>query len=422
MGTCFAQPKAWEVIYETDTHWNQIEFFDSQNGLVGGLYRNHDPYYTLLRTTDGGYTWEGVLTWDQIKASKLVFYNRQYGFIADGAHAAVTTNGGETWDIFLHSNAVISYPAYIDSLNMIATFWSSLPNDLYANFMYRSYDSGYTWEQIRYEIRDNSCYNQPGVTAEGTILLWVGDDLWRSTDIGDTWTITNSEDLPAYALSQFVSPCSSIVHANARRIVQDTYQPVILRSIDDGLTWEISWADSSVIRTMLIDMVFSDSLHGWVTGENGLIVQTSDGGETWTSYFLEESAYNISELSFIDSTLGWGVDPGGAGTTKIFRFGEAHSTNTIILPALPVKPTINAIYPNPFNSITTLTLSLPGISEVEVNLYDVMGRYVRSVVQERMTAGENALRVDAAGLPSGVYFVKATAGEYKAVKKVVLLK
>ncbi|MBU0691728.1 T9SS type A sorting domain-containing protein, partial [bacterium] len=170
------------------------------------------------------------------------------------------------------------------------------------------------------------------------------------------------------------------------------------------------------------DMVFSDSLHGWVTGENGLIVQTSDGGETWTSYFLEESAYNISELSFIDSTLGWGVDPGGAGTTKIFRFGEAHSTNTIILPALPVKPTINAIYPNPFNSITTLTLSLPGISEVEVNLYDVMGRYVRSVVQERMTAGENALRVDAAGLPSGVYFVKATAGEYKAVKKVVLLK
>ncbi|MBU1636577.1 T9SS type A sorting domain-containing protein [bacterium] len=79
-------------------------------------------------------------------------------------------------------------------------------------------------------------------------------------------------------------------------------------------------------------------------------------------------------------------------------------------------------YPNPFNSITTLTLSLPGISEVEVNLYDVMGRYVRSVVQERMTAGENALRVDAAGLPSGIYFVKATAGEYKAVKKVVLLK
>ena len=45
------------------------------------------------------------------------------------------------------------------------------------------------------------------------------------------------------------------------------------------------------------------------------------------------------------------------------------------------------IYPNPFNSITTLTLSLPGISDVDVNLYDVTGRYVRSIVQERMTAG-----------------------------------
>ncbi|MBU0691378.1 T9SS type A sorting domain-containing protein [bacterium] len=80
------------------------------------------------------------------------------------------------------------------------------------------------------------------------------------------------------------------------------------------------------------------------------------------------------------------------------------------------------VWPNPFNSITTIAFSLPVCNNVEISLYDINGRYVKNIAQERMTAGEHALRVDAIGLPSGVYFVKAQAGDIAAVKKVVLIK
>jgi hypothetical protein len=80
------------------------------------------------------------------------------------------------------------------------------------------------------------------------------------------------------------------------------------------------------------------------------------------------------------------------------------------------------LFPNPFNSITTLTLSLSGVSDVEVGMYDITGRHVKQIAQGRMTAGEHAITVDAAGLPNGVYFVRAAAGDAVMARKVVLLK
>jgi hypothetical protein len=80
------------------------------------------------------------------------------------------------------------------------------------------------------------------------------------------------------------------------------------------------------------------------------------------------------------------------------------------------------VYPNPFNPITTLTLSLEGTQDVQIGLYDITGRYVKDIAQGRMPAGEHSIQVDAAGLPSGVYFARAEAGAQTMTKKLVLLK
>jgi hypothetical protein len=81
-----------------------------------------------------------------------------------------------------------------------------------------------------------------------------------------------------------------------------------------------------------------------------------------------------------------------------------------------------SVYPNPFNSITTLTLSLPGVSDVEVSMYDITGRYVKDIAQRRMAAGEHSFQINAAGLPSGIYFARAQTDLHSTTQKLILLK
>lgn len=98
-------------------------------------------------------------------------------------------------------------------------------------------------------------------------------------------------------------------------------------------------------------------------------------------------------------------------------------------PAQPATFVLEQNYPNPFNPGTTISYRLPTSSPVSLRVYDVLGREVRTLVNERQTAGSHSLTFNASGLPSGVYFyrlqVKDPArgtGTYTATKKLMLLK
>lgn len=79
-------------------------------------------------------------------------------------------------------------------------------------------------------------------------------------------------------------------------------------------------------------------------------------------------------------------------------------------------------YPNPFNPSTTFRYELPKSSMVRLNVYNILGREVTALVNERKSAGAFEVKFDAAGLPSGVYFYRLQAGDFVATKKLVLLK
>ncbi len=81
------------------------------------------------------------------------------------------------------------------------------------------------------------------------------------------------------------------------------------------------------------------------------------------------------------------------------------------------------IYPNPFNDHTRVRFSLPTAADVEITVYDVMGREVHRVSRENYTAGSHSRIISAAGLGSGVYFVQVTVdGQPRTTRKVVLLR
>jgi serine protease len=90
--------------------------------------------------------------------------------------------------------------------------------------------------------------------------------------------------------------------------------------------------------------------------------------------------------------------------------------------SLPAAYMLNQNYPNPFNPGTTIKFDIPKASQVSLKVYDITGREVATLVDGIRTAGSYSIPFNASGLSSGVYFYKLQAGEYFAVRKLVVVK
>ncbi len=88
--------------------------------------------------------------------------------------------------------------------------------------------------------------------------------------------------------------------------------------------------------------------------------------------------------------------------------------------ALPSTFALDVAYPNPFASSTTVSFTLPEAADVRVSAYDVLGREVAVLVDEPLEAGRHMVAFEAAGLSSGVYLVRMTAGAFAEVQRVTL--
>ncbi len=89
---------------------------------------------------------------------------------------------------------------------------------------------------------------------------------------------------------------------------------------------------------------------------------------------------------------------------------------------LPRDFSLSQNYPNPFNPSTAITYRLAALSLVTLKVYDVLGREVTTLVNERENAGNHSVTFNASKLASGVYFYRIDAGQFHSTKKMVLLK
>jgi len=80
-------------------------------------------------------------------------------------------------------------------------------------------------------------------------------------------------------------------------------------------------------------------------------------------------------------------------------------------------------YPNPFNSGTTVSVTLPERSDLRVAIFDIMGRQVATLASGTVSAGVHHMQWDASKVASGVYFVHVhVLDKWSASKKLILLK
>ena len=89
---------------------------------------------------------------------------------------------------------------------------------------------------------------------------------------------------------------------------------------------------------------------------------------------------------------------------------------------LPTEFSIDQNYPNPFNPVTTINYSIPNTQYTVLKIYDIAGKEVMTLVNETKPAGRYQVKFDGSNLGSGVYFYKITAGNFSAVKRMILIK
>jgi len=94
---------------------------------------------------------------------------------------------------------------------------------------------------------------------------------------------------------------------------------------------------------------------------------------------------------------------------------------------MPEKFTLHQNYPNPFNPVTTLRYDLPENGNVNITIYDMLGRQVKALINQNQDAGYRSVVWNATNnygepVSAGIYLYQIQAGEYMQTKKMVLLK
>jgi len=90
--------------------------------------------------------------------------------------------------------------------------------------------------------------------------------------------------------------------------------------------------------------------------------------------------------------------------------------------SLPSKFNLYSNYPNPFNSSTTIRFDVPVATQVQLTVYDLLGRTVEVLANKKFTPGHYMVRWNAANQPAGLYFYRLQAGEFTRTAKMLLVK
>ena len=89
---------------------------------------------------------------------------------------------------------------------------------------------------------------------------------------------------------------------------------------------------------------------------------------------------------------------------------------------IPSSFSLGQNYPNPFNSSSKFKFEISKLGNVKISVYDVQGREVQTLVNERLNAGTYEVKFDGSMLTSGVYFYQLTSGTFKETRRMLMIK
>jgi concanavalin A-like lectin/glucanase superfamily protein/VCBS repeat protein/type IX secretion system substrate protein len=197
-----------------------------------------------------------------------------------------------------------------------------------------------------------------------------------------------------------------------------------IMQLTDLLSWEVQFGDSIVSYQVQID---DDSLFNSKEVDDTLNVSVSGSG----SYFsMPLNTFTGSQNLIGGTKYYWRVKPNYTfGRPTVFTnpalsfwFGFVSAIDSEQELAIPKKFALQQNYPNPFNPATQIKYDLPRNAHVRIELFDMLGRKIKILIDEPKSAGYHTLNFNAGKLASGVYLYGIKAGNFSSTKKMLLMK
>ncbi len=208
------------------------------------------------------------------------------------------------------------------------------------------------------------------------------------------------------------------------------------------LSKDVTWTAGINVTELAFQKVdLSDEQEVLQNYQGRLYVSISDAGSDDNHIFLpladedHDGSESPSFMYFNFSNSGWGwasFDNVTSNGTPIFNgyvvpiratinlIGGA--TDTEFNDVLPQSLTLHQNYPNPFNPNTTIQFSLPATSDVQLDVYDLLGRNVATLIRGQLPAGQHDVSFDASNLTSGLYLYTISAGSQRISRTMTLIK
>lgn len=350
---------------------NTLQSFNLPGGLSGPVY---------IRVTDTDQT-PGNRTEDQ------VFIDRMYIF-ADGSGT-----GGNP------PNAPSNLSASTVSSSQIDLSWTDGANDEDGFRVERSND-GSNFSEIATTAANTTSYSDGGLSASTTYHYRVrayntnGNSAYSNTDNATT---SGGGGNPVSMHVASITPGTENAGQGNKRgkvtvlIQDDQGNPVDAAQVDGTFTGDFNETVSGVTDASgSVDLVTS----GMVKGSVVFNFCVDDVQHATLSYSPGDNVVTCNGLS--KSVAGSEVLP------DVFSLSQN--------------------YPNPFNPSTTITYTVAETRQVNLTIYDVLGKAVATLVNRYQQPGQYSIRFDARNLPSGVYLYRLTAGDFVENRKLLLMK
>lgn len=179
------------------------------------------------------------------------------------------------------------------------------------------------------------------------------------------------------------------------------------------------------------DTVMYRAKFGHIVFSGGTMIDTVKHDSTLTDtsvvVYYEDIYDDLFDLSGDNSVIKWNVAAIAGSDTVLAENGPRYvladgTSLSVDEEFIPTEFALHQNYPNPFNPVTTIQYDIPEAGEIRLDVYNILGEKVATLVQGRQEIGRYTVRWDAAGMASGMYFYRISSPKFTATKKLVLMK
>ncbi|MBD3376056.1 T9SS type A sorting domain-containing protein [candidate division KSB1 bacterium] len=195
--------------------------------------------------------------------------------------------------------------------------------------------------------------------------------------------------------------------------------PAYFGASDDGAIGDRNWATQTPTQ---IAFNYTKTGEGVLECDPPLVGRSYAAGTEVTVTAAPDSAWTFA---------GWGGDLAGSGNPATVTMDaavnfsvtfESSTTDVADLNRTPRTYQLEQNYPNPFNPTTTISFTLEKAGQTRLTVYNVLGKELFTLVDNKLSAGEHTVELNAQDLSSGVYFYRLESGHFASVRKMIVMK